>query len=257
MVFSEIPAGSSFLFGSIMNRQPNYGTRNRNGGVQVDIVKKPMVWKKTMLDGLSVGVEEMGIASFDYPHEATGQNKYVRTHGHRMFFLSSLYKFLNCSDSSWQRVAEGDARPYVDYERTSGFLSRFSDEERSFLMPFSMTTETPTGYTKQYGQSQTKEVLVGIPSASQIGTHRNAGEFGVVFDRSETWVTDVGTMQMYNSYGSTYRIAGERGRKIMPVIKINPDAPVDRDERGRFIIRVPETEFDGDLCAFLGFEAVA
>jgi hypothetical protein len=215
-----------------------------------------MVWKKTMLDGLSVGVEEMGIASFDYPHTATGQNKFVRTHGHRMFFLSSLYKYLNCNDTSWSQIADGDERPYVDFDMPRGFLSRFSDEERNYLMPFSMTVATPSGYTKQYGESQTKEVLVGIPSSSQLGSYRNAGELGVTFEHAESWVTDVGTMHMYYGYGNSYKLAGERRRKIMPVIKINPDAPVDRDERGRFIIRAPEAEFDGDLCAFLGLEAV-
>jgi hypothetical protein len=86
-----------------------------------------------------------------------------------------------------------------------------------------------------------------------MGTRNNPGTFGINFTRSETWVLDADTMHHYHS-GYIYRIGGERGKFVMPVIKIKDDAPVDRDERGRYIIRVPESDFAGDLAAFLGFD---
>ena len=252
MVFSEIPVGQNFCFGR--NMVASYGYNN--GARRMREI--PLVWKKTALNGLSVCVEEYPYASFDHARAATGTNQSIRLHGHRVFFLSSLYKYLNCEDTSWMEVENGDSTPSVRGTETNrGFLSTFTDEERVYMETFSMTVPNPPGYTKQYGASQTKNVLVGIPSLEQLGDSRSAGTFGVIFNGANTWVTDADTMHKHYSYNSAYRIGGERIRNVMPVIKIKDDAPVDRDEHGRYVIRIPETDFAGDLSAFLGFELVA
>lgn len=246
MVFSELPAGAKFCFGSV-NKDMRRGNSPRFE--QVDV---PMVWKKTALDGLSVGIKECGRASFDYSRTVSGANRYVRTHGHRFFFLSSLYKYLNCADETWKQVTPGDRSPYAE-NNSLGFLSRFSEEEIRLLEPHQMKVKVPYGYTKKFGEEETKEVLVGIPSAEQIGDRYALGSFGVGFDRIDTWISDADTLSKYLSWGCTRRVGGDASSNIMPVIKIKADAPVDIDDAtGNYIIRIPETNFDGDIDAFLG-----
>lgn len=248
MIFSNLPIGTEFCFGKIKKSQYNY---NRPGGAE--IVDVPMVWKKTALNGLSVGIKECGYASFDYRHSATGSNRYMRNHGHRVFFLSSLYKYLNCADTSWRNVASGDAQPRCDNRDNNGFLSRFTDEEIRLIEPHNMTTAIPVGYNKLYGAEMSKSVLVGIPSLAQIGDRYGNGTFGVGVPRKTTWVHDADTMSQYLNYGSICRVGADTSAEIIPVIKLKDDAPVDVQEDGRFIIRIPESEFAGDLDAFLGF----
>lgn len=246
MVFSELPVGSEFHFGSTTQRTYRNG---RNSTVEV-----PFVWMKTGLNGLSVCIDNKPYVSFDYARRETGNNRYERIHGHRAFFLSSLCKYLNCADESWKQVAAGDGIPYAEHDQ--GFLSHFTQDELSFMMPYSMTTPMPVGYTKTYGASMTRDVLVGIPSIEQLSSDGfSRGTFGVDL-YPETWVLNADTMSMFMRRGSS-RTGGDNARKVMPVIKIKDDAPVDRDPNGKFIIRVPETEFDGDLAAFLGFELAA
>ena len=251
MVFKDLPRGTTFCFGKIKKTQYNYGVR---GPARSEVVDAPIIWKKTGLNGLSVGVEECGYATFDYRHEATGTNRYMRSHGHRLFFLSSLCKYLNCADGSWREVAEGDNPPHTETSN-SGFLSRFSDEELRLLEPHNMKVAVPAGYTKQYGAEMTKPVLVGIPSLEQVGDRMNRGSFGVNFDHISTWVTDADTMSKYLNHGYLRRCGGDCSSNIMPVIKIKDDAPVDVDEAGRYVIRIPEIDFTGDLDAFLGLES--
>ena len=249
MVFSELPADAEFCFGKIKKTQYSYSSQQRT---TVDI---PMIWKKTALGGLSVGIKECGYATFDYRHEATGANRYMRNHGHRLFFLSSLCKYLNCADTSWKQVAAGDVQPYNN-EYEFGFLSRFNEEELRLMEPHNMKVAVPQGYTKMFGAEMTKPVLVGIPSLEQIGDRYSMGTFAVPFARIDTWVSDADTMSKYMSYGSVRRIGGDRSSNIMPVIKIKDDAPVDVDASGAYVIRIPETNFSGDIDAFLGLTLV-
>jgi len=248
MVFSELPTGAKFCFGKIKKTQYNY---NRTNGGRSEVVDVPMIWKKTALGGLSVGIKECGYATFDYRHEASGTNRYMRSHGHRFFFLSSLYKYLNCADASWKQVDEGDVQPRSDFN-DSGFLSRFNEEELRLIEPHNMKVVVPSGYTKQFGSEVIKPVLVGIPSLEQLGDRYSTGTFSVAFDRIDTWVSDADTMSKYMSYGSVRRAGGDISSNVMPVIKIKDDAPVDIDEAGNYVIRMPETNFTGDIDAFLG-----
>lgn len=252
MVFSELPIGNEFYFGGVTVEEYRYGAGR---GREKYLVEHKMTWKKTALDGLAICVDENPYQTFDYAHTESGQNRYMRAHGHRAFFLSSLYKYLNCDNSSWCQVSPGDTPPY--FSRDPGFLSRFSPEEIAFMMPYSMTVNMPTGYTKQYGTTMTKDVLVGIPSREQLGDRTTAGTFGLSINFNETWVSDADTLSNRIRHGYLYRTGGENSARVMPVIKIKPDAPVDLDENGKFIIRVPEVDFSGDLMTFLGLEAAA
>lgn len=252
MVFSELPVGTEFYFGSITVEEHRYV---HGRGRERRMVEHKMTWKKTALDGLAICVEENPYQTFDYAHTVSGQNRYMRAHGHRAFFLSSLYKYLNCDNGSWCQVSQGDALPY--YANEPGFLSRFSPEEIAFMMPYSMTVNMPTGYTKQYGTTMTKNVLVGIPSREQIGDRMTTGTFGLSLPSNETWLSDADTLSNRMRYGYLSRVGGENPARVMPVIKIKPDSPVDLNENGKFIIRVPEVDFSGDLMSFLGLEAAA
>lgn len=255
MVFSELPVGADFYFGRVTKTQYNYGT-TRAG--QTTTYEAPIIWRKTALNGLSVCVKEGGYASFDHRREATGTNRYMRTHGHRLFYLASIYKYLNCMDSSYLTVPDGDvAMRNNSYE--SGFLSRFNEEELKFLEPYSMKIPVPSGYNKQYGAEMEKKVLVGLPSEQELGTRNANGTFGIRLDRAETWLREADTMSRFLDYGSVYRTGGDVSKRIMPVIRIKDDAPVDVDEQMHYVIRVPESEFEGDIAMFLGleFEAAA
>lgn len=251
MVFNDLPAGAMFCFGKTKKQMYNHSTR------VLDFYDEPMVWRKTALNGLSVGVKEVGYASFDHPRLATGTNNYMRAHGHRYYFDSSLNNYLNCFDGSWKTVSEGDQEPFSDSLDGNGFLSRFSPDEIKLIEPHKMSVEVPVGYNKIYGKTVEKDVLVGIPSAAQLGSRYSEGEFGILFDRIDSWVTDADTMNKRCVYGNIRRVGSEHNASIMPVIKIKGDSFVDRDDLGRYIICIPEEEFEGNIAAFLGFEEEA
>lgn len=253
MVFNDLPIGAEFCFGKIKKTQYS---RTPDGRHVSEVVDVPLVWKKTALNGLSVGIRECGYAAFDYPHDATGSNRYMRNHGHRLFFLSSLYKYLNTADTSWKNVSTGDRPPRYD-DNGAGFLSKFSDEEIRLIEPHNMKVEVPVGYTKQYGTEVTKSVLVGIPSLEEIGDAYSSGTFQINVPQKSTWLSDADTMSKYISYGHIRRMGGDGTSNIMPVIKLKDDAPVDVLENGKYIIRIPESDFSGDIAAFLGFECEA
>lgn len=246
MVFKDLPAGTVFLFGQTGIWQGSY----ESGRYQRVLVQKPLKWKKTDRDGLSLYADELLHASFDYSRYATGTNRYMRNHGHRFFFLSSLYRYLNCGDESWSSVAEGDGRPFADTER--GFLSCFSDQEVSMLQPFTMKVDVPVGYTKQYGKQVEKQVLVGLPSVKQFNP--SGADFLGLTDRRTTWVTDADTTTCCFRCGALKR-NGNSSCNIAPLIRIRDDAPVDTDENDHYIIRLAETDFDGNIDALLGFTA--
>lgn len=251
--FKDLPVGTDFCFGKTTKVRYAYGTGNNR-----ETYEEPMIWKKTALNGLSVCVKEGGFASFDYPHTATGTNNYMRNHGHRMYFLSSLHKYLNCADDSWKAHEEGDGSPYSE-SNGSGFMSRFTDEEIKLIEPHKMKIDVPVGYTKAHGTIMEKDVMIGLPSAEQLGGRwsDNQGTFGVTFERIDTWVTDADTMNKRILGGYSRRIPSDNTSYVMPVIKIKEDSPIDMDEFGRYVIRIPETEFEGDIFAFLGFEEEA
>lgn len=251
MVFNDIPAGTDFYFGTAKNRRYDYATRRYNEE------PAPMKWRKTALDGLSVEIGEKTVGSFDHPRPTTGTNKSIRAHGHRLFFLSSLCKYLNCADNSWMSVDAGDRAPSHSEGSTEGFLSRFSEDELKYLEKFTMKINVPTGYVKQYGTQMEQEVLVGIPSQEQVGVEGREGAFGPHMPSLYTWLSDGDTLSHYHRNTWTQRTSGDNLNHVAPIIKIKADAPVDTDSQGRYVIRVPEKAFEGDLDAFLGFEAAA
>lgn len=250
MVFSDLPVGSMFAFGHVEKRN----TRYHDGRRIAETITVPMMWKKTQ-NGQAVCVENQPFASFDYARAETGANRYERTHGQRIFFQSSLFKFLNCDNASWRVTDPGDNAPYSEHD--SGFLSRFTQDERAFMQPFSMTVAVPPGYTKRFGTSITQEVLVGIPSATQVGSRFSSGSFGIMLNEYDTWLADADSLSCRMRYGYTNRTGGDNAAHVMAVVTIKPDAPIDHLANGTLIIRVPETDFTGNLSEFLGLEMAA
>lgn len=247
MVFSEIPAGAEFYFGGHMKNSYNYNAGRWNDEFIM------MKWRKTGLDGLSIQVTECPTVAYDHPRPASGSNKSIRCHGHRLFFLSSLFKYLNCADEEWKIVDAGDRQPRSS--ESNGFLSRFNENEILYLQPFNMKINVPNGYTKQYGTQMEKTILVGIPSAEQVGTNGMDGTFNMSCRQIYTWLSDSDTMIKTFRSNWINRSAGDYADYVAPIIRIKDDAPVDMDEHGNFIIRAPEVGFMGDLESFLGFTA--
>lgn len=244
MVFSELPAGAEFCFGGYMSM-----TYDGRLGRTKEIYTR-MKWRKTNLNGLSIQIQNTPIVSFDHPRPASGSNRTVRSHGHRLFFLTSLYKYLNCDDTSWRDVDPGDRAPRSS--ESKGYLSRFNEDEMKYLQPFPMKINVPSGYNKQYGQEMERDVLVGIPSIEQMGNGDNNGTFGIAVNRVFTWLSDADTMIRTFRSDWLSREPGDYVDNVAPIIRIKDDAPVDVDEHGVYVIRVPEVGFEGDIETFLG-----
>ena len=241
MVFSDLPVGSEFYFGV----RPQTKTFFRNGRCVSETFYIQMKWKKAQ-NGLSVCVNDDRYICFD-SGRGDGSNKYIRQHGNRYFFISRLYEYLNCADGSWKEVAQDDVRPTYSQDVDFGFLSGFNAEELAFMEPYDMTVDVPVGYNKRYGDKVTKKVLVGIPSRKQI-----METFGLQ-PCGSTWITDADNMSMSMRMNVTYRHNTDRTNRFMAVVKIRNDAPIDVDHSGQYVIRVPETDFSGNLDLFLGY----
>lgn len=241
MVFSDLPVGSKFYFGTRSHTRTAY--RNGRHIPETDTIK--MEWKKTQ-DGLAVCVNDNRYICFDSGRGA-GSNKYVRQHGNRYFFISRLFAYLNCADSSWSDLDQDDNSPVHDSDTHFGFLSGFNDDELAFMEPYDMTVDVPVGYNKRYGDKVTKKVLVGIPSKKQIMETFGLQPFG------STWITDADNMSMSMRMNVTYRYSPDRTSRFMAVVKIRDDAPIDVDHSGQYVIQVPETDFSGNLDLFLGY----
>ena len=247
MVYKDLPAGTQFLFGKINTEV--YDTQLRRSMPTQQYLK----WAKTDSNNLAINVDAAGAAiAFDHARPGTGSNRYERMHGTKMYFESSIHKFLNCADESWKNVDEGDACPRSNGIFQNGFLSAFNEQEKNCLLPFSVTVGTPAGYQRKYGNSVTKQVYASLPSAEQLGTYREAGSFNILFHNMRTYITDPGTMAMRYQYGTPHTTAGECTYNIAPIVKIKDDAPVDLTENGQYIIRIPESDFSGDILSFLG-----
>jgi len=137
-------------------------------------------------------------------------------------------------------------------------LSFFTPDEVNFLQPYTVTHDVPAGYTKKYGTSVSKQVLVGIPSMAEIGDRVVPGTLDLPpahRQRVDGWVTDCDTMSACKSYGWRSKAATEMTRGVIAMIKIKDDAPVDVNVDGSYVIRIPEEDFTGNLEEFLGFVA--
>ena len=248
MVFKDLPVGATFYFGFLPIYQYDYRQQK-----QVETGRKAISWKKTAENELSLCTTSGINAPFDTGRPGTGSNRQIRSHGHRFFPLSVLNKYLNCADSSWRTVADGDIAPQTG-AMPSGFLSVFSDQEKTYLQKFTMNITVPNGYTRLYGSTAEHEVYVGIPSSAQLGEDRQLGTFGISHS-VYTWLSDSDTL--FKQYRGSYCSRSSYGNTrdlVAPVIRIKDDAPIDVDEDGKYYIRIQERSFDGDLMSFLHVE---
>lgn len=249
MFYSELLNGTKFFFGSTLISAYNGRTRT------YEQVNTPVCWVKTAQDGLAICTNGLQTVSFDYRRTATGNNRYERDHGNRVYFLSAVHKYLNCANSSWRTVDPGDAIPRGP---ENGFLSIFNDKEITFILPHTVSVNVPAGYTKKNGATMTQQVLASLPSAEQLGTRYEQGTLGVDCRNIYTWITNAESMSKTFDRGYINSHCGsERSAGICPLVKIKDDAPIDVTENGEYIIRIPEPDFEGDIAAFLGFELEA
>ena len=246
MVFKDLPVGAKFYFGRQTIKTYSYASRTHE-----DVVA-PMQWTKTALDNLVIYTgRHRVVASFDHPRPMTGTNRDQRSHGHRLFSLSSLNKYLNCADLTWRAVDQGDIAPH---ENVAGFLSFFDEDEMKYIVPHTINIPVPAGYNKQYGTNVSQTVLVTIPTQEQLGQGSDMGTFGMSCGNVSTWVMNSSAhCRMW--YGGYYSGSNADSRQnVAPVMKIDPDAPIDTDVEGNYIIRIPEPEFEGDIVKFLALE---
>lgn len=244
MVFSELSPGTEFFFGGYTERYYDYRLR-RTEERNVDLK-----WIKTSDNQLSVCTGSPFSICFDYPHNITGTNEYMRRHGHRLFTESALMKYLNCADRSWSET--GSDGPMYHGDR-NGFLDYFTEEDRKMIIPHHIKVSCPAGYTKKFGPYVEKTTLVSIPSIDQLGTGIQEGKFAINNFPFSTWVTDANSMNLYYRRGYAGKVGGNHYKAVAPVIRIKDDAPVDLIN-GKYYIRVPETEFSGNLDALLGWD---
>lgn len=239
MTFADLSPETVFLFG----RKKSFDWKPGLGRVET---YKPMEWIKTHDRGLSVMLGSLYIFQFDISRE-NGTNQYERTHGYRMFPFTRLFQYLNCAGTDYPGSGGIDL----------GFLSNFSPEELSFLRRQTATMNVPKGYNKKYGDTHTYSCLVNIPFLNQVSTFDQRGAFGLGRSYCNGWLVDADTLNQVASYGNIRRCNGSYGNRVNPVISIKEDAPVDRADDGKYIIRVPEPDFTGDLSGFFSWDAVA
>jgi hypothetical protein len=152
-------------------------------------------------------------------------------------------------------VEDGDIQPGAQNGEYRGFLSFFNDVERAFLQQFKIAYNTPKGYTKKYGETVEQNVLVSIPTSKQLGNAYENGTFGISTNGIYTWLADSDTLFREFGYDRITRTSnGKYANRIAPVIRIKDDTPVDVDEDGKYIIRIPEAKFEGNVAAFLGID---
>lgn len=249
MVYGDLEVGTRFQFG--VARRMNWNPRTR----QNEEIERPMQWIKTADNSFAITERDYLYLPFDYSKPASGTNRYERVHGARVYFLSALHRFLNCSDKSWREVQDGDTVPT---NNSNGFLSAFNESEKQYLVPFTLETQVPSGYTKRLGSTISRSVLASIPTFRQLGSRIAEGTFGIRNDGFYTWITDVDdTACKYYIGGRDYKRMGSNDNNFNIVIKIADDAPIDVDEDNNLIIRIPEPEFEGDIATFLGLKIAA
>ena len=153
MYLKELPVGSKLIFGS-------YAESNRQD-------PKELVWTKVHEDGRIVLAPDQIRCQFDQ-REVGDVNRGRRAHGYNYFPLSNVFQLINSPEQDW-------FHPMHQYDTCGGvrtrygFLSSFSYEELSALMPQDIEIGVPEGSRKKYGLKERLRCFVTLPSLAEVG----------------------------------------------------------------------------------------
>lgn len=171
MTIQDLQVGDHIYFGSHDYGECYGGT----AGVYVNDI----VWVKVDEDNTMLAYP-LGVRSCMDEKEYGSSNPYRRASGSVFFPESNLFQWLNKSGTNWFVPAgDGDCGP--TYEDWMGFLSGFSEDELSLILPHQITISVPEGFKKEYGQFYQTFCLVSIPAMSEILSKPNIPSEGKLF----------------------------------------------------------------------------
>lgn len=154
MTIGDMPIGAELCLGSLVVPFLN---------VRIDLQ-----WKKAAAENLFLLTNGSSIKlQMDAKESPESPSRHRRLRGSSFFPQTGLFQWLNGSGAGWFRPCyETDVPPdYADY---NGFLTEFSDYERSLLVEQEIQILTPDGFKKEFGNQTTCKCLVSLPSFSQL-----------------------------------------------------------------------------------------
>lgn len=162
MKLRELPMGSRIMFGS--DKSTDYAADR----------KASMIWRKVSNDGLLL--MELSIdAKVDLPHP-DGATVKERTTGSCYFPDTLLFKFLNASDTWASDETVRTMIPWQNHYAEKGFLSWFSETERSVMKQWDMPIIPPKRLRKKLGDVVNIPTLVGIPAIGEYAVNNDDSE---------------------------------------------------------------------------------
>lgn len=222
MKYKDLAVGAKFYLGSF--RPP------------FDNIYNDLVWTKVTESGKAVLVPCFLRMKFD-SCESYRCNRDRANHGWNAYFKSNIHQFLNSDKEDWYTPShEFDQVDYSD-SKTRGFLTCFSEKERSFLVPFQVTQHTPMGSIKLFGRQVTETVLAALPAESEFNQdaqYREEGDYipalcstGVFMGWTRTPGGGVNKAKYrgdYSDYGSD--LFCNDTRTVCPMIMISDKMPI-------------------------------
>lgn len=153
MTIKDMAVGASICLGSVV---PPYNA------ARIDLT-----WMKVNRDNLFMLNEGNLIHAAMDAKEPDSPSRQRRTRGCSFFPNTALFQWLNSAGEGWYKPF-GDTDFPPDYVTVSGFLSLFSDLEKSMLVQHRNPIVTPEGFKKDYGLKTGMDCLVSLPSYSQL-----------------------------------------------------------------------------------------
>ena len=176
--------------------------------------------------------------------EPDSPSRHRRNRGCSFFPQTALFQWLNATGPEWyQPSCETDCPP--DYQHYNGFLTEFSDLEKSMLVKQTFTILTPEGFRKEFGPQVECESFVSLPAYSNLYEIREdgydsnfrceGGLFAACVDAASRpfwiWTRSATNGYMIHTRDSDYSkdiIAPTDACYVCPLIKLNQDAEVEQ-----------------------------
>lgn len=227
MTIGDLPIGTLLYLGSVVAPYSR---------AQIDLM-----WMKVSEDNLFLLNNGGNIAiEMDAKESANSPSRQRRQRGSSFFPQTALFQWLNGSGHDWfQKCYETDMAP--SYVGSCGFLTEFTDLERSVLVEQEIQIRTPEGFKKEFGVQTSCKCLVSLPSFSQVHRIRQGtldADFlieGSYLESVGYWASNMWTRSAQDGYmiitcgGNDYdrTIAPCETRYVYPIISLNPSAEVD------------------------------
>lgn len=235
MKFKDVSLGSIIRIGT-------------NHAVTVNGSPKPFQWLKVSESGLMIASDSIpSVYQVDRARPLSGETARERTHGRAFFPDTCLFQFLNSGDGVYRNgkgwyVPTDTSEQGPSYRNQSGFLSWFDPDELKCLIPWQMKIKMPNRLVRRYGEVFTKEVLVGLPSISELRVESDRDGFE---DRRQfECVTEKRVLPLWHSGIATRSIIGESIWAVAANGNTAPKAPNDRLNIYPMICLNPDTDLE-------------